>query len=78
MSLKYVLSQIRDVLLFSTFFISQFLLNNFSISWIVYDFIKPIIYQNIMHKIYLFSLKCMIEWFHFGCVGLTTKPKGKW
>lgn len=21
---------------------------------------------------------CMIEWFHFGCVGLTTKPKGKW
>jgi len=21
---------------------------------------------------------CPIEWFHFGCVGLTTKPKGKW
>ena len=21
---------------------------------------------------------CAIEWFHFGCVGLTTKPKGKW
>jgi len=21
---------------------------------------------------------CLIEWFHFGCVGLTTKPKGKW
>jgi inhibitor of growth protein 4 len=21
---------------------------------------------------------CTIEWFHFGCVGLTTKPKGKW
>ncbi|XP_046359754.1 inhibitor of growth protein 1-like [Haliotis rufescens] len=22
--------------------------------------------------------KCVIEWFHFNCVGLTTKPKGKW
>ncbi|XP_076451435.1 inhibitor of growth protein 5-like [Babylonia areolata] len=21
---------------------------------------------------------CPIEWFHFGCVDLTTKPKGKW
>jgi len=21
---------------------------------------------------------CLIEWFHFGCVGLTSKPKGKW
>ncbi|ESN91510.1 hypothetical protein HELRODRAFT_185182 [Helobdella robusta] len=21
---------------------------------------------------------CPIEWFHFGCVGLSTKPKGKW
>jgi len=21
---------------------------------------------------------CPIEWFHFGCVNLTTKPKGKW
>ncbi|RWS11801.1 inhibitor of growth protein 4-like protein [Dinothrombium tinctorium] len=21
---------------------------------------------------------CPIEWFHFGCVGLTMKPKGKW
>jgi len=21
---------------------------------------------------------CAIEWFHFGCVGLTNKPKGKW
>lgn len=21
---------------------------------------------------------CAIEWFHFNCVGLTTKPKGKW
>ena len=21
---------------------------------------------------------CPIEWFHFGCMGLTTKPKGKW
>ncbi|XP_065061212.1 inhibitor of growth protein 4-like [Rhopilema esculentum] len=22
--------------------------------------------------------ECPIEWFHFGCVGLSTKPKGKW
>ncbi|CAG5115093.1 unnamed protein product [Candidula unifasciata] len=22
--------------------------------------------------------KCAIEWYHFGCVGLRTKPKGKW
>lgn len=22
--------------------------------------------------------ECPIEWFHFNCVGLTTKPKGKW
>jgi len=22
--------------------------------------------------------ECPIEWFHFGCVELTTKPKGKW
>ena len=22
--------------------------------------------------------ECAIEWFHFGCVGLTHKPKGKW
>ena len=22
--------------------------------------------------------ECPIEWFHFGCVGLTNKPKGKW
>lgn len=21
---------------------------------------------------------CPIEWFHFACVNLTTKPKGKW
>lgn len=21
---------------------------------------------------------CPIEWFHFSCVGLTNKPKGKW
>ena len=26
------------------------------------------------------NTECDIEWFHFGCVGLTlqTKPKGKW
>jgi len=24
------------------------------------------------------NLECPIEWFHFGCVGLTSKPKGKW
>uniref|UniRef100_T1IRH2 Inhibitor of growth protein n=1 Tax=Strigamia maritima TaxID=126957 RepID=T1IRH2_STRMM len=22
--------------------------------------------------------QCSIEWFHFSCVGLSTKPKGKW
>jgi hypothetical protein len=21
---------------------------------------------------------CPIEWFHFGCIGLTAKPRGKW
>jgi hypothetical protein len=21
---------------------------------------------------------CRLEWFHFACVGLDTKPKGKW
>lgn len=25
-----------------------------------------------------FVFQCPIEWFHFACVGLTTKPKGKW
>ncbi|XP_037083466.1 LOW QUALITY PROTEIN: inhibitor of growth protein 4-like [Pollicipes pollicipes] len=24
------------------------------------------------------NLDCPIEWFHFACVGLSTKPKGKW
>ncbi|XP_033764024.1 inhibitor of growth protein 5-like [Pecten maximus] len=24
------------------------------------------------------NLECPIEWFHFACVGLKTKPKGKW
>ncbi|XP_031415325.1 inhibitor of growth protein 5-like isoform X2 [Clupea harengus] len=24
------------------------------------------------------NLDCPIEWFHFACVGLATKPKGKW
>ncbi|CAK9302691.1 unnamed protein product [Gordionus sp. m RMFG-2023] len=24
------------------------------------------------------NLDCLVEWFHFGCVGLTHKPKGKW
>lgn len=24
------------------------------------------------------NARCPIEWFHFQCVGLTTKPKGKW
>jgi len=23
-------------------------------------------------------IQCPIEWFHFQCVGLTSKPKGKW
>lgn len=26
----------------------------------------------------LFLSQCSIEWFHFACVGLTTKPRGKW
>lgn len=24
------------------------------------------------------NVDCPIEWFHFACVGLTNKPKGKW
>lgn len=24
------------------------------------------------------NAECPIEWFHFGCVGLSAKPKGKW
>ena len=24
------------------------------------------------------NTSCTIEWYHFGCVGLTSKPKGKW
>lgn len=27
---------------------------------------------------FLSFLQCSIEWFHFACVGLTTKPRGKW
>lgn len=27
---------------------------------------------------FIMKLQCPIEWFHFACVGLTTKPKGKW
>ena len=23
-------------------------------------------------------IQCPIEWFHYGCVGLTQAPKGKW
>ena len=26
----------------------------------------------------MFLLQCPIEWFHYGCVGLTQAPKGKW
>lgn len=26
----------------------------------------------------VFLKQCPIEWFHFACVDLTTKPKGKW
>lgn len=29
-------------------------------------------------KCLLLFLQCSIEWFHFACVGLTTKPRGKW
>ncbi|VDO95122.1 unnamed protein product [Soboliphyme baturini] len=24
------------------------------------------------------NTNCLIEWFHFNCVDLITKPKGKW
>jgi hypothetical protein len=24
------------------------------------------------------NARCPIEWFHFACVHLTNKPKGKW
>jgi inhibitor of growth protein 5 len=24
------------------------------------------------------NAECAIEWFHFACVNLTSKPKGKW
>jgi hypothetical protein len=30
------------------------------------------------HMIGCDNLDCAIEWFHFGCVGLSSKPKGKW
>lgn len=33
------------------------------------------------YKVHVFSswfLQCPIEWFHYGCVGLTQAPKGKW
>ena len=33
---------------------------------------------NIFQYFSLWSLQCPIEWFHFQCVGLTSKPKGKW
>ncbi|KAG7217001.1 hypothetical protein INR49_001655 [Caranx melampygus] len=29
-------------------------------------------------KVKLLQPYCSIEWFHFACVGLTTKPRGKW
>ena len=29
-------------------------------------------------SIIIYSMQCPIEWFHFQCVGLTSKPKGKW
>lgn len=30
------------------------------------------------HMIACDNSECPLEWFHFGCVGLTSKPKGKW
>lgn len=30
------------------------------------------------HYRFMSLLQCSIEWFHFACVGLTTKPRGKW
>ena len=28
--------------------------------------------------LFLVCFQCPIEWFHYGCVGLTDAPKGKW
>ena len=30
------------------------------------------------HLFCLVCFQCPIEWFHYGCVGLTDAPKGKW
>lgn len=35
-------------------------------------------YLDAIAEVYLFLKQCPIEWFHFACVGLTIKPKGKW
>lgn len=29
-------------------------------------------------RLLILCLQCPIEWFHYGCVGLTQAPKGKW
>ena len=37
-----------------------------------------VIHKKLFEMIVSVSLQCPIEWFHFSCVKLTTKPKGKW
>jgi hypothetical protein len=32
----------------------------------------------LLYALQVFYSQCPIEWFHFQCVGLTSKPKGKW
>ena len=39
---------------------------------------KGLFGKGLRDKDFHFVLQCPIEWFHFGCVGLTAKPKGKW
>ena len=35
-------------------------------------------YTILLDVTYTTCTQCPIEWFHFQCVGLTSKPKGKW
>lgn len=35
-------------------------------------------FQSIVLNVTIFFLQCQFEWFHYGCVGITQPPKGKW
>lgn len=48
---------------------------NYKINFYTF-FLTLIISRFVFDEIFLFQ--CPIEWFHFACVGLTTKPKGRW